>query len=125
MIMESVRTRLAGQEGSILRGAGVVLGIYLLVMIVLGIYWSFTPAQFDAATSVNQAAQLAAASSSSAPTPVSKYSQLLAVLEEMSKDIRPTYSGSKSSAERLKRSIVHARILVREVLVEVEKASKQ
>jgi len=30
----------------------------------------------------------------------------------MSKDIRPTYAGSKSSAERLKRGIVYARILV-------------
>ena len=45
----------------------------------------------------------------------SKYSQLLAVIEEIGKDIRPTYAGNKSSAERLKRGIVHARILVREV----------
>ena len=33
----------------------------------------------------------------------SKYTQLLAVIEEIGKDIRPTYAGSKSSAERLKR----------------------
>ena len=46
------------------------------------------------------------------------------VLEEMGKDIRPCYAGSKSSSERLKRGIVHARILVREALLEVEKASK-
>ena len=48
----------------------------------------------------------------------SKYSQLLAVIEEIGKDIRPTYAGNKSSAERLKRGIVHARILVREVNIE-------
>jgi hypothetical protein len=52
---------------------------------------------------------------------LSKYSQLLLVLEEMGKDIRPTYSGSRSSAERLKRTIVHARILVRECLLETER----
>ena len=46
------------------------------------------------------------------PQSQSKYQQLLSVIEEMSKDIRPTYAGSKSSAERLKRGIVYARILV-------------
>uniref|UniRef100_T1H9I0 Cyclin-dependent kinase 2-associated protein n=2 Tax=Rhodnius prolixus TaxID=13249 RepID=T1H9I0_RHOPR len=55
----------------------------------------------------------------------SKYAQLLAVIEEMGKDIRPTYAGSKSSAERLKRGIVHARILVRECLMETEKSARQ
>lgn len=37
------------------------------------------------------------------------------------KHFRPTYSGSRSSAERLKRTIVHARILVRECLLETER----
>jgi len=55
----------------------------------------------------------------------SKYSQLLAVIEEIGKDIRPTYAGSKSSAERLKRGIVHARILVREALMEAERSARQ
>jgi len=55
----------------------------------------------------------------------SKYSQLLAVIEELGKDIRPTYAGSKSSAERLKRGIVHARILVREALIETERSARQ
>ena len=55
---------------------------------------------------------------------VSKYGQLLAVIEDMGKDIRPTYSGSKSSAERLKRGIVHARILVRECLMECERSAR-
>jgi len=56
--------------------------------------------------------------------PHSKYAQLLAVIEDMGKDIRPTYSGSKTSAERLKRGIVHARILVRECLMECERAAR-
>lgn len=55
------------------------------------------------------------------PLPKSKYSQLLAIIEELGKDIRPTYAGSRSSAERLKRGIVHARILVRECLMETKK----
>lgn len=56
---------------------------------------------------------------------LSKYAQLLAVIEEMSRDIRPTYTGSRSSAERLKRGIVHARILVRECLLETERSARQ
>uniref|UniRef100_A0A5S6QKD5 DDE-1 domain-containing protein n=1 Tax=Trichuris muris TaxID=70415 RepID=A0A5S6QKD5_TRIMR len=55
--------------------------------------------------------------------PQSKYNQLLAVIEELGKDIRPTYSGNKMSAERLKRSIIHARILVRECILETERAA--
>ncbi|XP_064608926.1 cyclin-dependent kinase 2-associated protein 2-like [Liolophura sinensis] len=58
------------------------------------------------------------------PQPQSKYTQLLAVIEDMGRDIRPTYSGSKSSAERLKRGIVHARILVRECLLECERSAR-
>lgn len=56
---------------------------------------------------------------------VSKYAQLLAVIEEMGKEVRPSYSGSRSSAERLKRGIVHARILVRECLIETERSARQ
>ncbi|XP_076365953.1 uncharacterized protein LOC143254926 [Tachypleus tridentatus] len=56
--------------------------------------------------------------------PPSKYTQLLAVIEELGKDIHPTYAGSKSSAERLKRGIVHARILVRECLMETERNAR-
>jgi len=54
----------------------------------------------------------------------SKYGQLLSVIEDMGKDIRPTYACSKSSAERLKRGIIHARILVRECLMEIERSSR-
>lgn len=56
---------------------------------------------------------------------LSKYAQLLAVIEEMGRDIRPTYTGSRSSTERLKRGIVHARILVRECLSETERSARQ
>lgn len=56
---------------------------------------------------------------------VSKYAQLLSVIEEMGKEVRPSYSGSRSSAERLKRGIVHARILVRECLMEAERSARQ
>ncbi|XP_058454348.1 cyclin-dependent kinase 2-associated protein 1-like [Malaya genurostris] len=58
-------------------------------------------------------------------TSLTKYAQLLMVIEEMGRDIRPTYSGSRSSAERLKRGIVHARILVRECLLETERSARQ
>lgn len=61
---------------------------------------------------------------SNIPNGISKYAQLLMVIEEMGRDIRPTYSGSRSSAERLKRGIVHARILVRECLMETDKTSR-
>ncbi|XP_071105298.1 cyclin-dependent kinase 2-associated protein 2-like [Haliotis cracherodii] len=55
---------------------------------------------------------------------MSKYSQLLAVIEDMGRDIRPTYAGNRTSAERLKRSIVHGRILVRECLMECERSAR-
>ncbi|XP_066153124.1 cyclin-dependent kinase 2-associated protein 1-like [Euwallacea fornicatus] len=56
---------------------------------------------------------------------ISKYAQLLAVIEEMGKEVRPTYAGSRSSAERLKRSIISARLLVRECLIETERSARQ
>lgn len=52
----------------------------------------------------------------------SKYSQLLTVIDEMGKDLRPTYSGSKTSCEKFKRGIAQARILLRECLAEHERA---
>ncbi|XP_013104298.1 nuclear transcription factor Y subunit gamma [Stomoxys calcitrans] len=56
---------------------------------------------------------------------LTKYAQLLAIIEEMGRDIRPTYTGSRTSTERLKRGIVHARILVRECLMETERSARQ
>ncbi|KAI6173864.1 Cyclin-dependent kinase 2-associated protein 2 [Aphelenchoides besseyi] len=65
----------------------------------------------------------------SVPGPVapgaSKYNQLLAVIEEMGKDVRPSYTGNRNCAERLKRTIIHARVLVRECLHEIERNSRQ
>lgn len=52
-----------------------------------------------------------------------KYKQLLAVIEEMSKDVRPIISGSKTGAERFKRLIIQARLLVRECLNDVNNQS--
>ena len=63
-------------------------------------------------------------SSNAAASQMSKYNQLLTLLDEMSKDIRPSYAGSKSSAERLKRGIAHARILVREAEIEAERNAR-
>ena len=65
-----------------------------------------------ATTNTNSSTGGAGAAGALDPQSQSKYQQLLSVIEEMSKDIRPTYAGSKSSAERLKRGIVYARILV-------------
>jgi len=82
-----------------------------------------TPNQSVLADPATAAAVVAAAQQYRQPSQ-SKYSQLLAVIEDMGRDIRPTYSGSKSSAERLKRGIGHARILVRECLIETERSAK-
>ncbi|XP_059850544.1 uncharacterized protein LOC132407699 isoform X2 [Hypanus sabinus] len=35
--------------------------------------------------------------------PQSKYAELLAIIEELRKDVRPSYAGNKSAMERLKR----------------------
>ncbi|XP_011211795.2 uncharacterized protein LOC105231962 [Bactrocera dorsalis] len=76
-------------------------------------------------TPMTSTANLPTAGTSAASNGLSKYAQLLAVIEEMGRDIRPTYTGSRSSTERLKRGIVHARILVRECLMETERSARQ
>ena len=43
----------------------------------------------------------------------SRYQQLLAVIDEIGREIKPTYSGNKLSADRLRRNIVAARVLIR------------
>lgn len=63
-------------------------------------------------------------SSSSNQAPQSKYAELLNIIEELGKEIRPTYAGSKSAMERLKRGIIHARGLVRECLAETERNAR-
>lgn len=44
---------------------------------------------------------------SSSQVPQSKYAELLAIIEELGKEIRPTYAGSKSAMERLKRGKIY------------------
>ena len=62
--------------------------------------------------------------SSSEQAHQSKYADLLAVIEELGKDIKPTYAGSRSASDRLKRGILHARALVRECLIETERSAR-
>uniref|UniRef100_F6XPD6 Cyclin dependent kinase 2 associated protein 1 n=1 Tax=Equus caballus TaxID=9796 RepID=F6XPD6_HORSE len=62
--------------------------------------------------------------SGNSQVPQSKYAELLAIIEELGKEIRPTYAGSKSAMERLKRGIIHARGLVRECLAETERNAR-
>jgi len=50
-----------------------------------------------------------------------KYGNLLSVIEDLGREIRPTYAGSKMSQDRLRKGIMHARELVRGCLAEVEK----
>ncbi|XP_026644953.1 cyclin-dependent kinase 2-associated protein 1-like [Microtus ochrogaster] len=56
--------------------------------------------------------------------PQSKYAELLAIIEELGKETRPTYAGSKSAMERLKRGIIHARSLVQECVAETERNAR-
>lgn len=55
----------------------------------------------------------------------SKYTQLLSMIDELGKDIRPTYNANRNCSDRLKRSIQHARGLVRECMAELEKNARQ
>lgn len=50
-----------------------------------------------------------------------RYSVLLGIIEELKKDVRPTYAGSKTSAERLKRNINLARIEIRNCMQELDR----
>ncbi|OON17599.1 hypothetical protein X801_06560 [Opisthorchis viverrini] len=52
---------------------------------------------------------------------MNKYAHLLQVIEEMGRDIKPTYANNKNAAERLKKNIHTARILVRECVSELER----
>ncbi|EPQ16762.1 Cyclin-dependent kinase 2-associated protein 1 [Myotis brandtii] len=52
--------------------------------------------------------------------PQSKYTELLDIIKELGKEIRPMYLGSKSAMERLKQGIIHERGLVQECLAERE-----
>uniref|UniRef100_A0A1A9WZG3 Uncharacterized protein n=1 Tax=Glossina brevipalpis TaxID=37001 RepID=A0A1A9WZG3_9MUSC len=74
---------------------------------------------------MTSAANLPSATAPDACSNLNKYDQLLAVIAEMARDLRPTYTGSRSATERLKRGIVHARILVRECIMELERSGRQ
>ena len=37
------------------------------------------------------------------PIPSSRYNELLRVIEELGKDVKPTYAGSKNAGERLRK----------------------
>lgn len=54
----------------------------------------------------------------------SKYSQLLSVIQEIGKDIKLTYAGSRNSIEKLKTEIVQAKLLVKDCLLETELNSR-
>lgn len=50
-----------------------------------------------------------------------RYAELLAVIEELTKDIKPTYAGNRMAAERLKKGIALARTLARDCRLEAER----
>ena len=54
----------------------------------------------------------------------SKYNNLLQVIDEIGRDIKPAYAGNKMASERLKKNIHTARILVRECAGELERVMK-
>lgn len=57
-----------------------------------------------------------------AATGGSRYQQLIMMIEELGKDVLPTYNGNRNSQERLKRGIIQARLMVRECMGELEKS---
>lgn len=59
------------------------------------------------------------------PVQGSKYNQLLAILEELGKDIRPMYTGNRNCHDRLKRGITTAKAMVRECLLENENNARR
>lgn len=54
-----------------------------------------------------------------------RYGVLLGIIEELKKDVRPTFAGSKTSAERLKRNINLARIEIRNCMQELDRCDQQ
>ena len=67
-----------------------------------------------------QVAHLVAAYSESSS---SSYGQMVSVLQELGREVRPAYAGNRASTERLKRGMAHARSLVREAMMECERAA--
>jgi hypothetical protein len=55
----------------------------------------------------------------------SKYSQLMTVVEDMGKYVKPCYSGGKTSVERLRKEIQQARMLTKECLTTLDLIGQQ
>lgn len=53
-----------------------------------------------------------------------RYNILIGIIEELKKDVRPTYAGSKIAAERLKRNINLARVEIRTCMLELERCDQ-
>ncbi|XP_029168189.1 uncharacterized protein LOC114938376 isoform X2 [Nylanderia fulva] len=53
------------------------------------------------------------------------YGKLLMIIEELGRDIRLSYAGSRSAAERLKNGIQQARVAVRDCLMETQHNAQQ
>lgn len=49
-----------------------------------------------------------------------KYSLLLATIDEIGKQIRPVHTGNKNAVEQMKRHIAFAKLLIRELLGQVD-----
>ena len=54
-----------------------------------------------------------------------KYTELLAVIEELGKDIRPTYAGSKNASERLKKGLCDVSSILVFVFFSVNRQSQR
>lgn len=54
-----------------------------------------------------------------------RYSVLLGIIEEIKRDIRPIYAGSKIAAERLKRNLNLAKLEIRNCSQELERCDGQ
>ena len=83
--------------------SGVVFNypnIFFIEQTKLAFFRLFTVAGSSATPSPQASSSGAGSLSQNSP---GKYSELLAVIEELGKDIRPTYAGSKNAAERLKK----------------------
>ena len=83
------------------------------------------PQILQQAQAVQQQAQQAAAAKNNVKSrggvSEQRYAELLAVIEELTKDIKPTYAGNRMAAERLKKGIALARTLARDCRVEAER----
>lgn len=49
-----------------------------------------------------------------------KYTLLVATIEEIGKQVRPAHTGNKNAVEQMKRHIAFAKLLIRELLVQVD-----